>query len=109
MRFLDNIKKVFLPTKYSKGTINTTNVPDYDPVSDFGGSRTTLPKFIQVGRCIWCITKEIQRELQLDDFTLSTMGVDDLIDTLIDAHPDVSFAVWNFMNRDSGTPLELLI
>src|SRR5690606_33638511 len=29
--------------------------------------------------------------------------VEDLIDTLIDAHPDVSFAVWNFMRiGDSG-------
>ena len=104
MRFLDNIKKVFLPTKYSKGTINTTNVPDYDPVSDFGGSRTTLPKFIQGGGGVFgALPKKSQRELQLDDFTLSTMGVDDLIDTLIDAHPDVSFAVWNFMRiGDSG-------
>lgn len=104
MKFLDNVKEVFLPSSYSKGTINTTNVPDYDPVSDFGGSRTTLPKFVQGGGGVFgALPKKSQRELQLDEASLSSMTVTDLMDILIDAHPDIGFAVWNFMRiGDSG-------
>lgn len=104
MGFLDKVRDRFKPFRYSRGTINTSNIPDYDPVSDFGGTRTTLPKFVQGGGGVFgALPKKTQRELGLDDFTLSTMSVEDLIDTLIDAHPDVSFAVWNFMRiGDSG-------
>ncbi len=104
MSFLDNLKKTFNVFRYKRGTIDTTNTPDYDSVSDFGGTRTTLPKFVQGGGGVFgALPKKTQRDLELDDFTLSTMGVDDLIDTLIDAHPDVSFAIWNFMRiGDSG-------
>lgn len=98
MGFLDKVRDRLKPFRYSRGTINTSNIPDYDPVSDFGGTRTTLPKFVQGGGGVFgALPKKTQRELGLDDFTLSTMSVEDLIDTLIDAHPDVSFAVWNFM------------
>lgn len=104
MGLLDRVKKGIQSFRYSRGTINTTNVPDYDPVSDFGGTRTTLPKFVQGGGGVFgALPKKAQRELGLDDFTLSTMSIEDLIDTLIDAHSDVSFAVWNFMRiGDSG-------
>ncbi len=104
MGFLDKVRDRFKPFRYSRGTISTSNIPDYDPVSDFGGTRTTLPKFVQGGGGVFgALPKKTQRELRLDDFTLSTMSVEDLIDTLIDAHPDMSFAVWNFMRiGDSG-------
>lgn len=104
MGFLDKVRDRFKPFRYSRGNISTSNIPDYDPVSDFGGTRTSLPKFVQGGGGVFgALPKKTQRELGLDDFTLSTMSVEDLIDTLIDAHPDVSFAVWNFMRiGDSG-------
>jgi hypothetical protein len=102
--FLDKVKEVFLPSRYAKGTINTTNTSDYDPVNDFGGSRTTLPKFIQGGGGVFgALPKRSQRDLQVDEASLLTMSIEDLIDVLIDIHPDVSFAVWNFMRiSDSG-------
>lgn len=98
MGVLETAKKVFMPFRYKKGTIATSNTPDYESVSDFGGSRTTLPKFVQGGGgAFGALPKKTQRDLQLDDTSLANMSVEDLIDTLIDAHPDVSFAVWNFM------------
>lgn len=103
MGFLDKVRDRLKSFRYSRGTISTSNIPDYDPVSDFGGTRTTLPKFVQGGGGVFgALPKKTQRELGLDDFTLSTMSVEDLIDTLIDAHPDVSFAVWNFMRIGSS-------
>lgn len=104
MAFLNKVKNIFLPTNYAKGTINTTNTPDYDPVSDFGGSRTTLPKFIQGGGGVFgALPKRSQRDLQVDEASLLTMSIEELMDILIDVHPDVSFAVWNFMRiSDSG-------
>lgn len=94
---LDRFKKL-LPSNYAKGTISTSNTPDFDPVNDFGGGRTTLPKFIQGGGGVFgALPKKTQRDLDLSDSRISNMGVDDLIDVLIDSHPDVSFAVWNFL------------
>lgn len=104
MAFLNKVKRVFLPSNYSKGTINTTNIPDYDPVNDFGGSRTTLPKFVQGGGGVFgALPKRSQKDLQVDEASLLTMSIEDLMDILIDIHPDASFAVWNFMRiSDSG-------
>lgn len=87
-----------LPTNFSKGVINTSNNPDAESVDDFGGNRITLPKFVQGGGGVFgALPKRTQRDLDLTESRLGTMGVEDLIDVLIDAHPDVSFAVWNFM------------
>ena len=97
MGVFDRFRKL-LPTNFSKGTINTSNNPDAESVDDFGGNRTTLPKFVQGGGGVFgALPKRTQRDLDFTESRLGTMGVEDLIDVLMDAHPDVSFAVWNFM------------
>ena len=88
------------PTKntYSSGNIGTTNTPEHDPVSDFGGSRATIPRFTMGGGgSFGALPRKTQRELDLSDPALDRADVEDLIDILVDAHPDVSFAVWNFL------------
>lgn len=65
---------------------------------DFGGSRTTIPRFAQgSGVAFGSLPKKTQRQLGLDEKHFNHMNTDELIDTLVDAHPDVSFAVWNFL------------
>jgi len=59
-----------------------TSVASFNSYS--GGFYNTLPK-------------KARRDLSLDDRILSNMSVDDLIDALSDSHPDVSFAIWNFL------------
>lgn len=107
---LNRVKQIVLPKTYArKSNISTTNTPDYDPVSDFGGSRTSIPKFVQgTGGVFGALPKKTQSDLGLDDSTLSRLSVDDLITTLIDAHPDVSYAVWNFLRLgNSGYTLSV--
>lgn len=74
---------------------SATQVPD---VPEFGGSRTTIPTFSQGGGGAGGnLPRRAQRELQLDDRTLRTASLEAMIDILCDAHPDFSFALWNFL------------
>lgn len=67
-------------------------------VNDFGGSRTTIPKFSQGGGGIGgSLPKKVQSDLLLDERSLQSATIEDLIDILSDAHPDVSYAIWNFV------------
>ncbi|WP_426455310.1 hypothetical protein ACP26L_36430 (plasmid) [Paenibacillus sp. S-38] len=67
-------------------------------VNDFGGSRTTIPKFAQGGGGVGgALPKKAQSDLLLDERSLASASIEDLIDILSDAHPDVSYAIWNFM------------
>lgn len=98
MALLDKVRDSLVNFRFKRGTISTTNTPDIDPVDDFGGTRTTLPKFLQGGGGVFgALPKKLQSDLELDEKSLSTMSVEELIDTLADAHPDVSFAIWNFL------------
>lgn len=69
------------------------------PTPDFGGSRNTVPKFYggQAPGTFISLPKKVQRQLSLDDKRFKSMNVDELVDALIDSHPDVSFALWNFL------------
>jgi hypothetical protein len=76
---------------------------DVKPTPDFGGARTSIPKPLQFGSAGTALPKRVMRELSLDERRFSNMTVSDMIDILIDAHPDVSYAVWNFL-RIGNTP-----
>lgn len=98
MGLLDRFKRIPLVSNFAKASITTSNAPDADPVNDFGGGRTTVPKFVQGGGGVFgALPKRTQRDLDLNENRIATMGVNDLIDVLIDAHPDISFAVWNYL------------
>lgn len=73
---------------------------DVEPTSEFGGSRTTVPNLSGGGT--GAIPKRARRELGLDERTLNTASLEDLMDTFMDAHPDVSFAIWNFLRLAVG-------
>lgn len=87
----------------ANGEIGTSNTPDYEPVADFGGTRTSVPRFTQGGGgAFGALPKKSQRDLGLDDASLRNASIDDLMDILSDAHPDVSFALWNFVRIGGG-------
>lgn len=66
---------------------------------DFGGARNTTPKFNQGSyRGIFgSLPKRSQKDLNLDERRFKYMDLNTLMDVLSDAHPDVSFAIWNFL------------
>lgn len=81
----------------------TSQVRDYESVNDFGGTRTSRPRFMQGGGGVFgSLPKRTQRELRLDDRQFVNASVEDLIDVLADAHPDVSHALWNFLRLIVG-------
>lgn len=92
-----------ITSNFAGGTINTSNVPDLEPVGDFGGTRTTTPRFMQGGSSPSGALDKIKRSsLDINPSSLTTMDVVDLMDMLSDAHPDLSFALWNFMRIASS-------
>lgn len=75
-------------------------VPD---VNDFGGARTTLPTFSKNGGGAFsALSKKTQTQLSLDERKWSGSNIEDMIDAFIDAHPDMSFAVWNFLRMGNS-------
>lgn len=100
-----------LTNRFVNVDITTSSDPLWngDPVNDFGGTRTSIPKFVQGGGGVaGSLPRKTQRDLGLDDRTLSTMTVENLMDRLTDAHPDVSFALWNFL-RLGNTPYNVTV
>lgn len=92
---------------YNRRTTTQNNIP-IEYVPDFGGARNSIPKFSQYGSTWGVLPKTTRRELGLDDRKLQNYSVDDLIDILSDAHPDVSFALWNFLRiGNSGYDIEV--
>ncbi|GEA16748.1 hypothetical protein E308F_29940 [Moorella sp. E308F] len=74
---------------------SNNNVPS---VSDFGGARTTIPRFMNGGGgAFGALPKRTQRDLGLDERRFVNYSIDQLVDILTDVHPDVSFALWNFL------------
>lgn len=74
---------------------------DIESTPEFGGSRTTIPD-PDVSGATGSLPKRARRELGLDERTLASSEIDDLMDTFMDAHPDVSFAIWNFLRLAVG-------
>ncbi|BAU28149.1 hypothetical protein DFP93_101225 [Aneurinibacillus soli] len=62
-------------------------------VNDFGGARTTKSQL----RAGDSVPRRVRKDLSLDERKLNTLPVERLMDLLIDAHPDVGFALWNFL------------
>lgn len=92
-----------ITSNFAGGTINTTNVPDIEPTSDFGGTRTTIPTFMQGGSSpSGALDKVTRSNLEVDPDQLKSTDVNDLMDILSDAHPDLSFALWNFQRIASS-------
>jgi len=60
-------------------------------------SRTSISKNETGGGLFGSLPRRTLRELGLDDRSLKTYSVFELMDRLIDAHPDVSYALWNFI------------
>jgi len=97
---IENFQKYFNNRRNSNIAQKTETIynRNAESVPDFGGSRTTIPKFTDgVGNAFSSLPKRTQRQLGLDERRFNNMSVPDLVDTLIDAHPDVSFALWNFL------------
>lgn len=70
----------------------------YVSVNDFGGSRTSKPKFTMGGGGVGgSLPRQVQSDLLLDERTLQSATIEDLMDILADAHSDVSYAIWNFL------------
>lgn len=75
----------------------------YPIMQDFGGARVTVPRFMTSNTGTYgLLPKKSQQQLGLDYKTLSTMSVNDVIDILSDAHPDLSFSIWNFLRIANG-------
>jgi hypothetical protein len=78
-------------------------ISDIDPAPDFGGARTTIPKFAQGGGGVGMVlSKRVQTDLGLDERRFSQYTIDQLIDIFADAHPDLSFALWNFIRMSNS-------
>jgi hypothetical protein len=106
MAFKDFINSVRKSIGFAK---KIQPMSDYKPTPDFGGSRVSLPKPVMLGGGNGTLmSKKTKQDLNLDDRLLSTKQVTDLVDILADAHPDFSFAIWNFIRiANSGYTIEV--
>lgn len=75
---------------------NTTDNRE-PPAPDLGGTRKSLSSNEIGGGLFGALPKRARSELGLDDRRLRTYDVFELIDILTDAHPDLSYALWNFL------------
>mgnify|MGYP001175484144 CR=1 FL=1 len=90
--------------RYARPSAASRQIPD---VPDFGGSRISIPSFQMGGGGVGSnLPRRTQSELMLDDRTLRTATLEELIDILSDAHPDFSFALWNYL-RIGNTPYSI--
>lgn len=74
---------------------NTVGNPlhDIESTTEFGGTRTSISG-LSTGDSL---PRKARRELGLDERDLAGTDVAELMDRFIDAHPDVSYALWNFL------------
>jgi hypothetical protein len=109
MNFRENIKNLKKRITNRFANININPISDVEPTPDFGSSRTSLPKtLIGGGGAFGALPKRVQRDLSLDDRRFTNLTIPNMIDALIDAHPDVSYAVWNYL-RIGNTPYEIIV
>ncbi len=92
-------------TEFAAGSNSAVSIG----VPDFGAGRTAIPTFLNGGGGAGGnLPRKTQLQMKLDDRTLKTATVESLIDTLSDAHPDVGFAIWNFL-RIGNTDFEIKV
>ena len=81
--------KIF-PKKYSVNNY----IPDRPP--ELVGKRRSF-SLPQVNETFGSLPRKTKSELGLDDRKLRNYDIFELIDVLSDAHPDLSYAIWNFI------------
>jgi hypothetical protein len=67
-------------------------------VPEFGSGRSSIPTFLNGGGGVGGnLPRKTQTQLGMNPLQLSNATVESLMDTLMDAHPDLGFAIWNFL------------
>lgn len=76
---------------------------------DFGGSRTSIPSWNTGGGGVGeALPKRVKTELSLNERKFNNLSIEETIELLVDAHPDLSYAVWNFLRiGNSGMHVEV--
>lgn len=98
----------FLKTSLNKGALSKQAqvrfsasgiqpITDVEPVTDFGGARTSIPSFSSGGGVGGSLPRLTQLSLGLSEARLKGATLENLVDILSDAHPDFGFALWNFL------------
>jgi hypothetical protein len=96
-QFAKSVINEAMVTQYARSGTAGNPLTDIESVSEFGGTRTTKPNLSGDGGGSGALPKRARRELGLDERQLTNASIEDLIDRFMDAHPDVSFAIWNFL------------
>lgn len=78
------------------------------PSSDYGGNRTSSIDILRGGTSDASVSASSITAFRLNDQNLSNLSVANLQNTLVRAHPDVSFAVWNYL-RLGNTDLNIRV
>ncbi len=94
MGILDRFRKT-ITTRFAAG--KTQNQDPNVSVPEFGGSRQSIPTFRQTGGGFGGLPKRTQAQLQVTEASLRNANLNDIVSILVDAHPDLSYAVWNFL------------
>lgn len=105
----NNTKPNSTASTFGRGSSSYPDIREIEAVPDMGGTRISMPStLIGGGGAFGALPRKAQRDLNLDDRRLARMPIEDLIDTLIDAHPDVSYAVWNYL-RLGNTDFDITV
>ena len=98
MGMLDNLRLNFIQ-RFARST--RSNDASSPPTPELGGgsriNRVSAATHEIGGGLGGALPRRSKRELALNDRTLNSSSLFDLIDILMDAHPDISYALWNFM------------
>lgn len=91
MAYFDRIRNVFTFKRKKPSDNSRIGTMDY------GKGRVSKASFMRQGNFFDYLPRRARRELGLDQNRLKTYDIFDLIDIFIDAHPDMSFTLWNFL------------
>ena len=95
MGIVSGLKSVF-NTRFLRNSSQSMSDRNIN-VDDFGGARTSVPTQVNTGGMPTMLPRVAKSQLGLDETRFKSYGIFELIDILIDAHPDVSYALWNFL------------
>jgi hypothetical protein len=96
MALFDTLKQTFARNN-NRNTSSRNNESTTPPQPELGGGRTSASANELGSGVFGALPRKAKRELALNDRTLNNSTIFELIDSLIDAHPDLSYALWNFM------------